>query len=160
MMNTRASKVPILLPILLAFTAPAIASISNTVPSEVSSANGGFRTEVAFELPAFHGLEPALGVVYDASRTNGFVGVGWKLAGQSRIVARRPKGGVPLYDGTDSYSLDGTLLYACSGARCLGTGGTHIGETHHFERIVRDGQERRLARGSARARRRRARVHR
>ncbi|MFN0248660.1 MAG: toxin TcdB middle/N-terminal domain-containing protein, partial [Kofleriaceae bacterium] len=119
-------------------SAMAAPAASNTVPTEVSSANGGFRTDVAFDLPSFHGLEPKLGVAYDASRANGVVGVGWTLTGQSRIVARPPKGGVPRYDGSDSYSLDGTLLHPCSGARCLGTGGTHVGETHRFERIARD----------------------
>ena len=46
-------------------------------------------------VPPFHGLEPGLSLAYDSGRGNGFVGVGWRLAGPSLIERGSIRRGAP-----------------------------------------------------------------
>src|SRR4051812_34544128 len=40
---------------------------------------GAFLTSVSIKVPAFHGIEPGVGLSYDSGRPDGVVGVGWRL---------------------------------------------------------------------------------
>lgn len=102
------------------------------------SPSGSFTESLPVRVPAFHGIEPELSLDYDSAGGNSDVGVGWRLAGESRIVRSGRGGGLPRYDGTDGYLLDGEELVVCT-APCV-TGGTHEARRQRFERLVFDQQ--------------------
>jgi len=60
--------------------------------------------------PGRNGIQPDLGLGYDSERVNvsGWLGVGWDLGMSSIEIDTRF--GVPRYDGTESYLLDGAML--------------------------------------------------
>jgi Salmonella virulence plasmid 65kDa B protein len=95
---------------------------------------GSYRRAMPIEVPPFHGLEPALALVYDSGAANGFVGVGWSLAGPSIIERGSAGRGAPKYDASDVYYLDGEELVPC---RALG--GTHCTRIQTHRRITFDG---------------------
>src|SRR5689334_7482452 len=74
-----------------------------TIDANVGSAS----TEVPVELPAYHGLTPSLSLRYSSGAGNGYVGVGWSLAGlASQIVRGAPKRwGSPRFTGDDTFTL-------------------------------------------------------
>jgi RHS repeat-associated protein len=75
---------------------------------------GGYRTSIPIEVPPFHGLEPSLSLIYNSNAGNGLLGVGWNLSGLSTIRTVSPGKGVPRYDGSDIYLLDGMELIPCT----------------------------------------------
>jgi RHS repeat-associated protein len=101
------------------------------------SANGSFTHAIPIQVPAFHGIQPSVSLGYDSSAGNGEVGVGWRLSVGSRIVRGGASGGLPRFDSSDVYLLDGAELVAC--APHCGTGGTHETRRKTFERISFDG---------------------
>ncbi|TMQ18619.1 MAG: hypothetical protein E6J90_19735 [Deltaproteobacteria bacterium] len=76
------------------------------------SARGGAALSYPFDLPpGRHGLTPALGLSYDSSRGNGWVGVGWDLPVSAITIDTRF--GAARYDcdiETETYQLDGEQL--------------------------------------------------
>jgi hypothetical protein len=82
----------------------------------VEGAAGAFTESIPIDVPAFRGLEPSLALTYDSGRGNGFVGVGWRLAGLSVIERVSPRQGAPRYDNpsTDVFMLDNEELVACT----------------------------------------------
>jgi RHS repeat-associated protein len=60
--------------------------------------------------PGRNGIGPSLALTYNSDRvnSNGWLGVGWDLRLSSIEIDTRF--GVPKYDGTDIYSLDGAML--------------------------------------------------
>jgi RHS repeat-associated protein len=60
--------------------------------------------------PARNGIGPTLALMYDSEResSGGWLGIGWSLALSSIEIETRF--GVPKYDATDIYSLDGAML--------------------------------------------------
>ncbi len=78
------------------------------------SPSGALVTNVAIEIPRFHGLEPTLQLAYDSQLGNGLLGVGWKLDGFSSIRRAAPGLGAPRYDKADEYFLDGVKLVPCA----------------------------------------------
>ena len=99
----------------------------------VSPYYGTFATEVPIAVPEYHGLEPNLKLSYSSSGPNGFVGVGWGLAGLSFIERATPGGGAPRYDANDGYFIDGMELLPCTTQ-----GGTHCTKIHNYARIVQN----------------------
>lgn len=57
--------------------------------------NASFTETIGIDVPAFHGLEPALALAYDSGGRNGFVGVGWRLSGLSVIERASVRFGCP-----------------------------------------------------------------
>lgn len=55
--------------------------------------------------PGRNGLQPNLAVVYNSSHDNGWMGVGWDIP--IRAIAIDTKFGVPRYNGTEKYLLEG-----------------------------------------------------
>lgn len=103
---------------------------------------GSFGTSVPLAVPGFHGLEPELQVVYNSGGRNGLVGVGWGLAGFSRIDRAGPTGGAPTFTANDTYRLDGEELIPCapgSLSPSCSTGGTHSTRIDNYKRIGFDG---------------------
>lgn len=102
-----------------------------------TSSTGSFTNTVAIEVPSFHGIEPGVALNYDSATGNGEVGVGRRLSVGSVIVRAGPHGGLPRYDDTDVFLVDGEQLVGC--APTCRTGGTHETRVQSFERFVFDG---------------------
>jgi RHS repeat-associated protein len=102
-------------------------------PGKVDQNAGAFTTSVAIAVPAFHGLEPKLGLVYSSLGRNGEVGLGWQLAGESRIERFSPGRGAPTYTSSDVFLLDGEEMVASNTL-----GGTHVTKRQNFQRISFD----------------------
>lgn len=75
--------------------------------------DGSFATAVSISVPAFHGLEPRLSLRYSSDAVDGWVGTGWSLAGLSAISRTSEDRGVPRWDASDRFSLDGAELLPC-----------------------------------------------
>lgn len=108
--------------------------------SAVTARNGDLTLSMRFEVPAFHGLEPALGLDYDSSRGSGYLGAGWALTGVSFIQRTGPKLTAPHYDATDSFLLDGNALLTCAGRSSPGcaAGGSHTTQLEAYAKILFD----------------------
>jgi RHS repeat-associated protein len=102
-------------------------------PGGVDQNAGAFTTSVAITVPSFHGLEPKLGLVYSSSGPNGQLGLGWQLAGASKIERFSPGRGAPTYTASDVFLLDGEEIVASTGL-----GGTYVTKRQNFERISFD----------------------
>ncbi len=103
---------------------------------------GSFGTSVPIVVPAFHGLEPELKLVYNSSAGNGTVGNGWSLSAFSVIERQSATRGTPEYTDTDTFSLGGQPLVACttgSTSPSCTTGGTHSTRIENYNRIKFDG---------------------
>lgn len=118
-----------------AFSTLSPPATSATAPSstEAGSVEGGLFTQrLPIRVPPFHGLEPKLALTYSSQGPNGFVGVGWSLAGFSAITRTSPIYGVPRYDSSDEMVLDGQRLIPCVsgsfGASCSNPGGASGGQ--------------------------------
>ena len=74
---------------------------------------GEFQTPVAIKVPSFHGLEPQLGLVYSSSESSSWMGRGWSLQGISTLRRQSMKHGLPQWDASDTFALDGRDLIAC-----------------------------------------------
>ncbi len=88
-----------------------------------------------------HGREPQLALRYSSQAGNGIAGVGWELEGFSEIKRSGLGRGVPVYDGSDVFLLDGQELVACEThivSPSCATGGTHATKTESYRRIERD----------------------
>jgi RHS repeat-associated protein len=88
------------------------AGITLIEPPQMNS-DGSARLSYPIETPpARNGIGPTLALTYDSDRvnTNGWLGVGWDVRMSSIEIDTRF--GVPRYDGTDVYLLDGAMLAA------------------------------------------------
>ena len=108
----------------LTFTLLADAAIWDPTPVapkvEVSGYTGGYGTHTSIVVPSFHGIEPQIALSYGSSSSNGFVGVGWGISGLSSIVRMGSEDGVPRWDETDQYRLNGQLLVPCGASNSPG----------------------------------------
>lgn len=107
---------------------------------------GSLSQAVSVEAPAFRGLEPRLALVYSSERRNGFAGVGWGLTGFSTVVRTKGGRGIPRFDGTDVFLLDGQELVPCPAPNpspSCEAGGTHTtkNESHLKLSFDRDRNE-------------------
>jgi RHS repeat-associated protein len=114
---------------LVALAAPAAAD----GPS-VDSFYGSFATEVPVAIPEFHNLSPNLKLMYSSATANGWVGMGWSLAGSSFVTRASAGKGTPRFDGNDIFVLDGQELVPCTTF-----GGTHCTKIQSYQRITFDG---------------------
>lgn len=110
--------------------------------------NGAFSRSIDLDVPPFFELTPKLSLGYNSGDYrirggNGFspLGVGWTLSGGSVIERQSDRGGVPRFDGTDTFVLDDNGLVACSAypsTPSCSSGGTHTTRYETYERIVRN----------------------
>ncbi|MBD9598129.1 hypothetical protein IB270_35550, partial [Ensifer sp. ENS05] len=107
--------------------------------------NGSMTQSIAIDVPAFRSLSPKLALTYDSARKSrlgglyqGFTGFAWGLEGLDVIERASPGYGVPVYDASDVYLLNGSELVACTAgmvsASCS-TGGSHANENEDYRRI-------------------------
>ncbi|MBV7518870.1 RHS repeat-associated core domain-containing protein [Ensifer sp. ENS12] len=107
--------------------------------------NGSMTQSIPIEVPAFRSLSPKLALSYDSARKSrlgglyqGYTGFAWGLDGLDVIERASPGYGVPAYDASDVYLLNGSELVACASgmvsASCA-TGGTHANENEDYRRI-------------------------
>lgn len=80
---------------------------------QISPFYGSFGQAIPIQVPPFHGLEPRLSLNYSSEGRNGWIGVGWRLAGFSTIERVNAGRGTPKFDGNDKYLLDGQELVPC-----------------------------------------------
>lgn len=111
----------------------AAAQSSQGAPTGASSNSGAFTSQVPIEVPAFHGIEPNLGLVYDSSGGNGLVGVGWGLTVESYIERASKGRGAPTYGPSDIFLLDGEEVVPSTAL-----GGEYVTKRQSFLRIVHD----------------------
>ena len=95
------------------FVLAAVACAARIANAEVNSF-GAFNTSVSVDVPAFHELEPSVGLQYNSQAGNSVVGVGWRMSPGSTIVRGSQGGGTPAFAVSDVYSLDGQELVPCS----------------------------------------------
>jgi RHS repeat-associated protein len=88
------------------------AGVQMIAPPEVNS-QGTANLDYPIDVPPGRlGMQPHLAITYDSDRANGWLGVGWDLATSSIEIDTRF--GVPRYDGTEKYMLDGEALVPMS----------------------------------------------
>lgn len=94
----------------------AVASIG----SAASGSAGNLTYRIPVDVPEFHGLEPKLGLSYDSLRKTklgglyqGWLGYGWGLDSFDVIERASPGYGIPAFNASDVYLLDGVELVKC-----------------------------------------------
>src|SRR5215510_16149286 len=80
---------------------------------KVDASHGTYSEKIPIAVPQFRAITPKLSLDYDSSGENGWVGVGWKVGGLSRIERASANKGAPKYDANDIYLLDGEQLIPC-----------------------------------------------
>ncbi|HEX5060777.1 MAG TPA: RHS repeat-associated core domain-containing protein [Kofleriaceae bacterium] len=108
----------------------------------VDASHGTFSEQIRVEVPAFRDLTPNLGLKYDSSDGNGWVGVGWSLEGIGIVERASPGKGAPKYNASDIFLLDGEELVACvagSVSPSCTSGGTHSTKVENYLRIALTG---------------------
>ncbi|MFY0565417.1 FG-GAP-like repeat-containing protein [Archangium lansingense] len=119
----------------------ALAESSSNQSALVDTYYGAFSTAEPIAVPIFHGLEPSLRLSYSSAGGGGAAGVGWGLEGFSTVGRASSGKGVPRYDGSDLFLLDGQELGACtagSPSPSCTTGGTHATRIESYQRIKFD----------------------
>lgn len=102
---------------------------------------GSFSQAIPIQVPAYRGREPRLALVYSSELRNGLAGAGWGLAGFSAVVRTRNGRGIPRYDATDVFVLDGQELVPCPAPNpspSCATGGTHTTRNESHLRVLFD----------------------
>ena len=115
-----------------------LVGIENVPREQLEPAVGSFGEYIPVKVPAFHGIEPTLGLSYNSMRSGALAGVGWRIAGISEIERASPRRGAPRYDETDIFLLDGQELVACVPGMVspsCATGGTHATKVETYLRI-------------------------
>jgi len=110
--------------------------------------NGAFTRGFDLEVPPFFELTPKLHLGYNSGDNrqhsgDGFslLGVGWTLSGGGLIERKSKRGGLPRFDATDTFELDGNSLLDCvenGVARetpSCSAAGTHTACYESYERI-------------------------
>ncbi|MEZ4361599.1 MAG: FG-GAP-like repeat-containing protein [Kofleriaceae bacterium] len=103
---------------------------------------GAAEHSVELTTPRFKDLAPTLAITYSSSSKNGWLGLGMRLEGLSRIERVSANLGAPHYDATDLYLLDGERLLPCragSTAPSCTSGGSFTTRHEQFSRIARVG---------------------
>lgn len=109
---------------------------------KVEISQGSAGTQIDLDVPAFHEIAPRLSLAYDSSIQGGWLGAGWALNGVSRIERVIKGRGVPKYETTDVFLLDGQELIPCatgSVSPSCTNGGTHSTKMENYFRIALSG---------------------
>jgi hypothetical protein len=111
-----------------------------------SGSSGNLSYSVAIDVPDFRGLEPSISLDYNSSRKTklgglyqGWLGYAWGLDGFDVIERASPGLGLPSFDATDVFLLNGEELVACVAGTVspsCSTGGTHATENESFQRVA------------------------
>lgn len=111
-----------------------------------NSGNGNLGYAIGIDVSAFHGLEPAIALNYNSSRKTklgglyqGWLGYAWAFDGFDVIERASPGYGLPAFNTSDIYLLDGQAMVACVAGMVspsCSTGGTHATENESYRRIA------------------------
>ncbi|OWV82246.1 hypothetical protein ATY77_03140 [Rhizobium sp. R634] len=125
---------------------PVGTSTSSTTPIPEVSGSGTFNEEIGIEIPAFHGIQPDIELQYVSSRKTklgglyqGWLGYGWGLKGFDVIERASTGYGLPAFNSSDVYLLNGEELVPCGTntvSPSCSTGGTHATEVESNRRIA------------------------
>lgn len=113
--------------------------------------NGAFTRSLPVDVPPFFEITPRIALNYNSGDNrqharDGFsiLGVGWTMSGGGLIERRSSRGGLPRFDTTDAFELDGNTLMDCvvegvtRQTPSCSAGGTHTGRYETYERIKRN----------------------
>ncbi|OEO31863.1 hypothetical protein VW23_014395 [Devosia insulae DS-56] len=113
--------------------------------------NGAFTRSLPVEVPPFFEITPRIALNYNSGDNrqharDGFsiLGVGWTMSGGGLIERKSSRGGLPRFDLTDAFELDGNTLMDCvvegvtRQTPSCSAGGTHTGRYETYERIKRN----------------------
>lgn len=129
--------------LIAALLVPSVVLAGASAPGadSVNTFYGAFSTGIPLSVPPHYDLTPQLSLGYSSSGGQGWVGVGWSLAGFASIERTGPGGGTPqFYDGADSFFYDGQELVPCawnSVSPSCTSGGTHSTKIENYLRIRR-----------------------
>ena len=84
------------------------------------STSGAAASDVALDIPSYHGLEPHLALDYSSGAGDGWLGPGWSLGGLHYITRISAGRGLAGFLSSDRFQLDGTDLTACGGVQDTG----------------------------------------
>ncbi len=100
------------------------AGIEMLAPPQPNS-QGTAGTSYPIEVPPGRlGMQPHLAIAYDNTAGNGWLGVGWNL--RTSAIEIDTRYGVPRYDGTEQYTIDGESLTPASAAPSGAPAGTYF----------------------------------
>lgn len=112
--------------------------------------NGAFTRSFPIDVPPFFELTPKLSLNYNSGDNRqrsgdglSVLGVGWTLVGGGLIERQSHRGGLPRFDATDTFEIDGNVLMDCvvegvtRETPSCSAGGTHTGRYETYERITR-----------------------
>lgn len=100
----------------VACVALACAAWWSSFAPQVSAAvgpTGEYVDRYPIEVPAYHGLEPDLALVYGSGTGTTLLGSGWELSGLEQIARFSPGRGTPAFDADDRYEWNGNELLRC-----------------------------------------------
>ncbi|OWV82249.1 hypothetical protein ATY77_03155 [Rhizobium sp. R634] len=132
-----------------AVSIPAEAAVSALEKASLPqiAGSGSFTQSIPIDFPYFHGIEPKLSLGYDSTRKSriggsyqGWLGYGWGLDGLEVIERGSVGSGIPAFDLSDLYLLNGESLIPCSPSTSVScaTGGSHATEVESDRRIKYD----------------------
>lgn len=111
-----------------------------------NSGIGNLGYAIGIDVSTFHGLEPAIALNYNSSRKTklgglyqGWLGYAWGFDGFDVIERASPGYGMPAFNTSDIYLLDGQAMVACLAGMVspsCSTGGTHATENESYRRIA------------------------
>lgn len=128
--------------LIVATIRPATAEVMQRRDWKIDVSQGSASTKYDITVPAFHEVAPKLALAYDTSIQGGWLGAGWTLNGVSRIERVIKGRGVPKYDNSDVFLLDGQELIPCatgSVSPSCTNGGTHSTKMENYFRIALSG---------------------
>jgi hypothetical protein len=109
-----------------------VSAASNNMGS-ITPYYGTYNTEIPIKTIQFRKIAPSIKLVYNSDGKNSVMGVGWNITGPSAIIRASKEGGIPNYDDSDIFFLDGHELMPCTTQ-----GGTHCTKIQNYTRIIRD----------------------
>jgi hypothetical protein len=107
-------------PLIGAAAAPPSSALADTGALgalRAGSTSGAAASDVALDVPSYHGLEPHLALEYDSGTGDGWLGPGWSLSGLHDITRISDGRGLADFLSSDRFQLDGTDLIACGGVQ-------------------------------------------
>ncbi|MGO7335795.1 RHS repeat-associated core domain-containing protein [Rhizobium leguminosarum] len=127
-------------------SAPVGTSTRSATPIPDVSGSGTFDEEIGIETPDFHGIQPDIALQYVSSRKTklgglyqGWLGHGWGVKGFDVIERASIGSGIPAFNSSDIYLLNGEELVPCAAnivSPSCSTGGTHATEIESNRRIT------------------------
>jgi hypothetical protein len=128
--------------VLIFWCSTALGAVGRTVGSYAVSLTGAATYTIPVWAPRGpNGLQPQISLIYDSQQGNGYLGVGWTLAGISsitrcnRTVAQDGAAAPVALSTNDAFCLDGQRLQVTGGTNGV-AGSTYQTEIANFEQVT------------------------